>query len=78
MLSLREFGILEFYDMNDLQEKQKRWKFLNELYNRGVISVGSQIERHGDEIMLMNIEIEINRKRISEEREIKINSLLNE
>lgn len=78
MLSLREFGILEFYDMNDLQEKQKRWKFLNELYNRGVISIGPQIERHGDEIMLMNIEIEINRKRISEERERKINSLLNE
>lgn len=62
--------------MNDLQEKQNRWKFLNELYNKGITSVGSQIERHGDEIMLMNIEIEINRKRISEERERKINSIL--
>jgi hypothetical protein len=62
--------------MNDLQEKQNRWKFLNELYNRGVTSVGSLIERHAGDIMLMNIEIEINRKRISEERERKINSIL--
>jgi hypothetical protein len=49
-------------------------KFLNELYNRGVESVSSQIERVGGEIMLMRIEIELDKKR--KERDSKINSII--
>jgi hypothetical protein len=60
--------------MNTLERKEKRWRFLNELYNRGVESVGSQIERTGDEIMIMKIEIELERRKT--ERENKINTLL--
>ena len=60
--------------MNTLERKEKRWRFLNELYNRGVESVGSQIERTGDEIMIMKIEIELERRKT--ERENKINILL--
>lgn len=60
--------------MSQLENKLKRWKFLNELYNRGVESVSSQIERVGEEIMLMRIEIELDRKR--KERDSKINSII--
>jgi hypothetical protein len=60
--------------MSQLENKLKRWKFLNELYNRGVESVSSQIERVGGEIMLMRIEIELDRKR--KERDSKINSII--
>ena len=60
--------------MNTLERKEKRWRFLNELYNRGVESVGSQIERTGDEIMIMKIEIELERRKT--ERENNINILL--
>ena len=60
--------------MNNLDRKEKRWRFLNELHNRGVESVGSQIERLGDEIMIMKIEIELERRKV--ERENKINTLL--
>lgn len=60
--------------MNTLDRKEKRWRFLNELYNRGVETVGSQIERLGDEIMLIKIEIELERRK--KERENKINTLL--
>jgi hypothetical protein len=60
--------------MNTLDRKEKRWRFLNELHNRGVETVGSQIERLGDEIMIMKIEIELERRK--KERENKINTLL--
>ena len=60
--------------MNTLDRKEKRWRFLNELHNRGVETVGSQIERLGDEIMIMKIEIELERRKV--ERENKINTLL--
>jgi hypothetical protein len=60
--------------MSQLENKLKRWKFLNELYNRGVESVSSQIERVGGEIMLMRIEIELDKKR--KERDSKINSII--
>ena len=61
--------------MNTLDRKEKRWRFLNELHNRGVETVGSQIERLGDEIMIMKIEIELERRKV--ERDSKIDSLVN-
>ena len=60
--------------MTTLEQKEKRWKFLNELHNRGVESVKSQLERNADEIMLIKIELELE-KRMSE-RDSKINTLL--
>ena len=60
--------------MDTLERKVKRWKFLNELYNKGVESVGPQIERNADEIMLMRIEIELKKRK--EERDSKINSII--
>jgi len=62
--------------MDTLERKIKRWKFLNELYNRGIESVGSQIERHADDIMLMSIELELKKRK--ESRDSKINSILSD
>ncbi len=61
--------------MNTLERKVKRWKFLNELYNKGIESVSSQLERNADEIMLMRIEIELEKRK--EQRDSKINSIIN-
>jgi hypothetical protein len=61
--------------MDTLKQKEKRWVFLNNLYNRGVESVGSQLERTAGEIMLIKIELELKRKK--EERDSKINIILN-
>jgi hypothetical protein len=60
--------------MDTLERKIKRWKFLNELYNRGIESVGPQIERNADDIMLMRIELELKKRK--ESRDSKINSIL--
>lgn len=60
--------------MTELEKKEKRWRFLNELHNRGVEMVGPQIERLGDEIMLIKIEQELQRRK--SQRESKINTLL--
>ena len=62
--------------MDTLERKIKRWKFLNELYNRGIESVGPQIERHADAIMLMRIELELKKRK--ELRDCKINSVLSD
>lgn len=62
--------------MTTLEQKEKRWKFLNELYNRGVESVSNQIERNADEIMLIKIELELERRR--SERDSKIKHLIND
>jgi hypothetical protein len=60
--------------MTELEKKEKRWRFLNELHNRGVEMVSPQIERLGDEIMLIKIEQELQRRK--SQRESKINTLL--
>ncbi len=78
MLLPQVYGILEFINKNNmdtLKQKEKRWFFLNELYNRGVESVGFQLEKTAGEIMLIKIELELKRKK--EERDSKINSILN-
>ncbi len=60
--------------MTTLKKKEKRWKFLNELYNRGVESVKFQLERNADEILLIKIELELEKR--MHERDSKINTLL--
>lgn len=60
--------------MTVLEQKEKRWRFLNELYNRGIESVANQLERNADEIMLIKIEIEL--ERIKKERDSKIDKLI--
>ncbi len=60
--------------MTTLKQKEKRWKFLNELYNRGVESVKFQLERNADEILLIKIELELEKR--MHERDSKINTLL--
>jgi hypothetical protein len=60
--------------MDNLERKEKRLKFLNELYNRGIETVESQIERIGDEVTLIKIELELKRIRI--ERDSKIDKII--
>jgi hypothetical protein len=60
--------------MTTLEQKEKRWKFLNELHNRGVESVKFQLERNADEILLIKIELELEKR--MRERDSKINTLL--
>lgn len=60
--------------MTTLEQKEKRWRFLNELHNRGVESVKHQLERNADEIMLIKIELELERRK--ELRDSKLNQLL--
>ena len=60
--------------MNSLERKEKRLEFLNQLNDRGVESVRPQIERIVDEIALMKIEIELERRKNS--RETKINKVI--
>ncbi len=61
--------------MDTLERKIKRWKFLNELYKRGVESVAPQLERHANEIMIVRIELELKKRK--ELRDSKINSIIN-
>ena len=60
--------------MNTLERKVKRWKFLNDLYNSGVESVSSQLERNANEIMLMRIEMKLQKRK--EERDSKIKLII--
>ena len=62
--------------MDTLEVKINRWKFLNELYNRGIESVGPQIERNANDIMMMRIELELKKRK--ESRDSKINSILSD
>ena len=62
--------------MDTLEVKIKRWKLLNELYNRGIESVGPQIERNANDIMMMRIELELKKRK--ESRDSKINSILSD
>lgn len=60
--------------MTILEKKLKRYRFLNELYNRGVESVKEQLGKTADDIMLINIETELKRRK--DLRDSKINSIL--
>lgn len=60
--------------MTTLEQKENRWRFLNELFNRGVESVKEQLERNADEIMLIKIELELEKRK--QERNSKLSTLL--
>ena len=62
--------------IKQLEQKQKRWSFLNELRKRGVELPQGQISRTAWEIMEIRLEVEGERKRISRDR--KIDSILND
>lgn len=60
--------------MTELEKKLKRWEFLNELYNRGVESVSDQLKRNANDILLIRIEQELQRRKDS--RDSKIESII--
>ena len=60
--------------MTELEKKEKRWKFLNELFNRDVETVSPQIGRLADEIMLIKIEQYLIQKR--KDRDSKLEKVL--
>jgi hypothetical protein len=60
--------------MESLEKKEMRLEFLRELNDRGIYSVKPQIERIVDEITLIKIQIELERRKKS--RENKINKIV--
>jgi len=60
--------------MDTLERKEKRLAFLRELYSRGVESVYHQLDRTCDEVALIKINMEIQRRKLL--RDSKINKVL--
>jgi hypothetical protein len=60
--------------MDTLERKEKRLAFLRELHSRGVESVYNQMDRTCDEVALMKINIELERRKLL--RDSKIDKLL--
>jgi hypothetical protein len=60
--------------MDTLERKEKRLAFLRELHSRGVESVYNQMDRTCDEIALMKINIELERRKLL--RDSKIDKVL--
>ena len=49
--------------MDTLERKEKRLAFLRELYNRGVESVYKQMDRTCDEVAIIKIKMELERRK---------------
>jgi hypothetical protein len=60
--------------MDTLERKEKRLAFLRELYSRGVESVYKQMDRTCDEVALMKINMELERRK--QLRDTKIDKVL--
>ena len=60
--------------MDTLERKEKRLAFLRELYSHGVESVYKQMDRTCDEVALMKINIELERRK--QLRDTKIDKVL--
>lgn len=60
--------------MDTLERKEKRLAFLRELYSRGVESVYHQLDRTCDEVALIKINMEIQRRKLL--RDSKIDKVL--
>lgn len=60
--------------MDTLERKEKRLAFLRELYSRGVESVYHQLDRTCDEVALIKINMELQRRKLL--RDSKINKVL--
>ena len=60
--------------MDTLERKEKRLAFLRELYNRGVESVYKQMDRTCDEVAIIKINMELERRK--QLRDTKIDKVL--
>jgi hypothetical protein len=60
--------------MDTLERKEKRLAFLRELYSRGVESVYKQMDRTCDEVALIKINMELERRK--QLRDTKIDEVL--
>jgi len=60
--------------MDTLERKEKRLAFLRELYNIGIESVYKQMDRTCDEVALIKINMELQRRKLL--RDSKINKVL--
>ena len=60
--------------MDTLERKEKRLAFLGELYNRGVESVYKQMDRTCDEVAIIKINMELERRK--QLRDTKIDKVL--
>jgi len=60
--------------MDTLERKEKRLAFLRELYNRGVESVYHQLHRTCDEVTIIKLSMELQRRK--ELRDSKIDKVL--
>jgi hypothetical protein len=60
--------------MDTLERKEKRLAFLRELYSRGVESVYKQMDRTCDEVALIKINMELEKRRLL--RDTKIEKVL--
>ena len=60
--------------MDTLERKEKRLAFLRELYSRGIESVYKQMDRTCDEVAIIKINIELEKRKAL--RDSKINKVL--
>jgi len=60
--------------MDTLERKEKRLAFLRELYSRGVESVYKQMDRTCDEVAIIKINMELQRRK--QLRDTKIDKVL--
>ena len=60
--------------MDTLERKEKRLAFLRELYNRGVESVYKQMDRTCDEVAIIKINMELEKRKLL--RDSKIDKVL--
>lgn len=59
------------YKMDTLERKEKRLAFLRELYSRGVESVYKQMDRTCDEVALIKINMELEKRRLLRDSKIE-------
>jgi hypothetical protein len=57
--------------MDTLERKEKRLAFLRELYSRGVESVYHQLDRTCDEVALIKINMELEKRRLLRDSKIE-------
>jgi hypothetical protein len=60
--------------MDTLERKEKRLAFLRELYSRGVESVYHQLDRTCDEVTIIRLNMELEKRKLL--RDSKIDKLL--
>ena len=57
--------------MDTLERKEKRLAFLRELYSRGVESVYHQLDRTCDEVALIKINMDLEKRRLLRDSKIE-------